>query len=105
MKPGERVTAIKEIADALERSDWPDIDLTLQEFGLPWMEDWSGSKRSYIVEMVKGEPEEKIAALHVFVSGAGSTEVRSETLPWKGPLFRLFGSHSSLDKELVSEVK
>jgi hypothetical protein len=106
MTPGERVNTIQAIANALKDSQWTDIDLTLQEFGFSWSDTWNGNdRRAYVVEMVKGESDEKVEALHSFLTGGEPVAVEQRKLPWNGPLLRLFGSHRAQDKDLIGQIK
>ena len=53
MKPSDRIRIISEIARSLESYEYPLIDLTLRQFGLPWTDQWHGDKTSYIIEMIQ----------------------------------------------------
>ena len=110
MTPGERVTAIKSIGDALGGTDWSELQLTLNEFGIiPIEEEFSGQKWDYVLAVLQGEPDDKIVALLQFVHGAATAAqvptVEIRKLPWATSRFRLFASHKAEDKVLVSEIK
>ena len=108
MTPGERVKAIKSIADAMEGLDSSERDLILSEFGIrPIDFDFSGRKWDYLLAVLQGEADDKIETLLGFVSGASTPVpvVEARKLPWASSRFRLFASHRAADKALVSEVK
>ena len=53
MTPGERITVITKIASALSGRSWAEIDLTLDQFGLPTSNSWQSDEYSYVVEHIK----------------------------------------------------
>ena len=48
-----RISLLKEISDRLQVEEWPLIDLTLSQFGLPTPDEWQGNKNAYVIEMSK----------------------------------------------------
>jgi hypothetical protein len=48
LSPLQRITLIKGITDRLAAEEWPLIDVTLKQFSLPWAEQWSGGKDTYV---------------------------------------------------------
>src|SRR5712692_8036560 len=105
MNAGERVTTVKAIADQLMWSDWSDIDLTLEHFGVP-TSVWDGEKRPYLIEKLKAAPDGQLQALNSYLSGTDAAPADAAKLPWdQVGLFRLFGSHRAEDKVMVGEVK
>jgi hypothetical protein len=52
---GERRDLISEVATVLDKREWPDIDLILEQHELPTQYSWaSDENRSQVIEMVKG---------------------------------------------------
>ncbi|MGD0712967.1 MAG: toll/interleukin-1 receptor domain-containing protein [Gaiellaceae bacterium] len=112
MKPGERVTTITKIAAALGERNWSEVDLTLEQFGMPISDSWSGDPYSYVVEHIKGASDENLLELHDFLfpgdaSVPGSTRAHEEDAGgiWEPGYFRLFIAHSSLQTLEVGELK
>lgn len=101
--PGERINAKREIAALLAAQEWGDIDLTLSEHGLQTTDRWSGEKYDYVIEMLKGESDESIAALHAYVTGA-AVAVQPGTAPWRPGELRLFMSHLATNEKFVGDV-
>lgn len=51
LKPSERVRLIQRIADLLAAEEWSIIDLTLRQFGLSTLDNWSGTREEYIYHL------------------------------------------------------
>lgn len=47
MKPGARIEIIKTLSDRLAVLEWPELDLTLRQFGFTWSDEWEGDNKSY----------------------------------------------------------
>lgn len=108
MRPSEKVELIKRIGKRLETDSWTDIDLTLRQFDLPWSSEWeSGDKYAYCVRHLEAGNEDSLLALRDYLFGApgGDPLSAGPELPWQTNRFRLFLSHISAQKEIVSEVK
>lgn len=110
MKPGERINAIREIAGSLESYEWADIDLVLGQFGLPTPHSWKGSRNAYVINHLKSTDDGILLELREYLVGKPSenvaeTGVRTEEKVWKSSRFKLFISHLTEDKILISEVK
>lgn len=55
LSASKRITLLKEISVRLQMEEWPLIDLTLSQFGIPTTDEWQGgSKNAYVIEMSKG---------------------------------------------------
>ncbi len=64
MTPSERIKIISDIADKFSVEEWPIIDLTLKQFGLPWTDQWSGSdKPGYIMAMIENADDDILLSL------------------------------------------
>lgn len=108
MTPGQRIIIIQEIAKKLAKSSWPDIDLTLRQFELPWSESWVGADRyTYILQHIENETDIKLQNLYEYLVNqkAGQLNISQVAEPWHPKWFRLFISHIHTDKELVSNLK
>ncbi len=57
---GERIDLISKIATVLDKREWPDIDLILEQHELPTQFTWpSDEKPGYVIEMVvRGERQQ-----------------------------------------------
>jgi hypothetical protein len=53
LTPSQRVALIKEISQRLVAEEWPIVDVTLSQFGLPTADEWQSSKDAYVLEMIK----------------------------------------------------
>lgn len=108
MKKGHRVDIIKKNADKLSELNYGDIDLILRQFGFPWSEQWTGTKKEYCQHYVEQGSDDDLLELYEHLYG-GNPYVFGERTPtsqvWKNGYFRLFISHISSDKEAVSKVK
>ena len=104
MKAGDRVDAIKLIADRLQYDDWSDLQLVLGQFGFDLPTEGL-EKRPYILNTLAGASDLHISEIYDYVPSQGSPAAESADLPWSAGMFRLFGSHRSLDKGPVAEVK
>ena len=97
LTPSQRVSLIREITKRLSSEDWPLIDLTLKQFGLPWSDEWQNpSKDAYVIRMVEDASDEALIelALHVgFQFDARSPGV--EPPFWEKGALRVFLTHLS----------
>jgi hypothetical protein len=101
LTPGDRVDFKRKIARTLARQDWSDIDLKLQEFGLPAVTTWRGDKVREVLEALSGsQPDEALAGLNAYLhpADAPTAPPQPESFddpanPWVGQGLRLFLSH------------
>jgi TIR domain len=107
LSPSERIVLIKEISDRLAGEDWPLVDVTLKQFGLPWADQWSGSQSSYVLQMVQDSPDETLLDLaqHVGFQFAKPSAMRIEPPFWQEGMFRLFVSHLAIHRSFVGELQ
>lgn len=120
MSPAERIVIVKETAKKLAQTeDWADIDLTLRVFDLPWTDSWDNNYPSgnaqetqyrYCLDMLERGDATRLLALSEYLSGASRTDAEPSSLqditgPWQPQRFKLFMSHITKDKKMVSEVK
>ncbi len=106
LRPGERVRLIQQLADSLQERQWEDIDLLLKQFGLPWTDNWNGTPRQYLLQMLADGPDEALRELHGFLFGIeADADEAAEPDFWLPGAFRLFISHVSAKKERCGELK
>lgn len=106
MTPSERISVISEIASRLSGAEWPLIDLTLKQFGLPWTDQWSGEKGAYVIQMIEDADDEKLLELahHVGIE-VGVQNVGIDPPFWKDGHLRLFLSHLAENREFAGALK
>lgn len=114
MKPGDKLKLLKSLASGLASlDDWAEIDLTLRVFNLPWTDAWSGAsgdnaKYRYCLDMLERGEENNLLALEQHLQGRDAdpdNSIKDLAGPWRPQNFKLFMSHVTSDKALVSEVK
>lgn len=106
LTPSEGINAIQEIASRLSKEEWPLIDLTLKQFSLPWSNEWSGDRSSYIIEMVSDADNETLSQLSAHL-GYDIAYERSVVEPdfWEAGHFRLFACHLAEEKDYATELQ
>src|SRR4051794_29398837 len=107
LTPGERITLIKKIGVALSSEPQADMDLTLDEFGMPWLDqqfdDWNSQYEYVTLRVRRADDDDKIVALHTHLYPDASTEPSEGGAgPWLDGYFRLFISHTSANKQLAA---
>src|SRR5574337_2156399 len=107
MRPTDRVRLIQEICVRLQRLSWNELDLTLRQFRLPWSPTWNGDKPDYCMHHVEDGEDTALLDLYEHLNGK-----RFESVPrgdaahlWEEGHFRLFLSHISSVKQLMSEIR
>jgi hypothetical protein len=108
MTPSQRVDIVKRSAKQLASESWTDIDLTLRQFGFPTSPAWDGNDRySYCVQHLEQGGDAAIGSLgdYLFGTPPESDPGAQFELPWDTNRLRLFLSHVSSEKRLVSEMK
>ena len=53
LTPSQRIALISGIAERLGAESWSLIDLTLKQFKLPWTDQFSGTNKGYVQEMIE----------------------------------------------------
>jgi hypothetical protein len=61
--PSDRVRLKKDIGYKLASQPWVEIDLTLEEFGANTSNQWNGDQFGYVIEMLRGMPDDNIRQL------------------------------------------
>lgn len=104
MNTAQRIDTKKEIATLLAQREWPEIDLVLDEHGLPTSDDWRGNNQyQYVIDMLRQASDETILELHSYVTG-GVITVKPGSEPWRSGELRLFMSHLASYQGFVGQV-
>ena len=102
MHPRKRVEIIKRVAAGLAaKEDWREIDLVLDQFGFPTIDEWDESMDAYVRECVQHGPPDMLAALDDYLNGPS----RPSEEPWEDDHFRLFMTHIVSKKDVASALK
>jgi len=108
VRASERVKLIQQVSGRLHDLEWGELDLTLRQFGLPWSEAWGGDKLSYCIEHVEQGDDKTILDLYEHLHDGA----KFEGVPygdgahlWQDGHFRLFLTHISSAKKVMSAVK
>jgi len=107
LTPSERVKLIAEVSSLLSSEQWPIIDLTLKQFGLPWSSSWdSNDRKSYVIQMISEAPDEVLVSLAAHVGIETSPRASSiEPAFWLPGHFRLFLSHLAVHKDIATSLQ
>jgi len=107
LTPSQRITLIREIAQRLGAEHWPLIDLTLNQFALPWTNEWSGPSDAYVMAMIEKSPNQTLLELaqHLDFSLDLSASSHIEPAFWRKGMFRLFISHLAVHKKWAGELQ
>lgn len=107
LSASQRIKLLTEISDRLQMEEWPLIDLTLSQFGLPTSDEWPGNKNAYVIQMCKGGNDNLLIELAQHV-GFLIEEVPKPGIDppfWRKRMFRLFVSHLSLEKVFAAQLQ
>lgn len=110
LSKSQRVTVIQGIASHLESDDWTSIDLVLKQFGFPTSDQWSGDRKSYIVEMIGEAKDQDLLELgqHFGMQFDGLKAVVTampETPYWHDGQLRVFISHLASERDQAANLK
>lgn len=105
MHPSEKIKHIKEISKELSKEEWALLDLTLKQFGLPWTDQWSGDKESYVIEMLGQANDAKLLELAKHLGVASQLESIQEPAFWTEGTARVFLSHLTSYKKETNLLK
>ena len=103
MKIAARIELLKKVAHTLAEYDWTEIDLVLEEYGLPTKDRWDRDSYTYCIEMLRRAPAGKLLELDDYLHGA--TQATLEDIPWKTHDVRVFITHISAHKVYAAQVK
>lgn len=106
LTPSQRITLMKSIAQRLGPEEWSLIDLTLKQFGLPWTEQWSGSKEAYVLEMIERATDDVLLDLGSHVGfHLQDAAPRMDPPFWRKGMFRLFVTHLAAHRAFAGELQ
>ena len=106
LNPSERIKIISEACRRLAIEEWPLIDLTLTQFGLPTTDSWSGGKEDYIIKSASDAPDDILISLaHHIGFEVSSPETGVEPPFWKDNFVKVFISHLSAHHVFAEELK
>ncbi|GGB81093.1 toll/interleukin-1 receptor domain-containing protein [Glycocaulis alkaliphilus] len=105
-----RIKMIKNIASRMEDEDWTSIDLTLGQFSLPTIDQWSGNTNSYIVTMIQDAADETLCELaeHFGMEVPQKNDVEKqveEPTCWEEGKLRLFISHLTEHRGMAAQLQ
>jgi hypothetical protein len=106
----QRLTALNTILASLGGESWTQIDLSLQQFGFPTTDTWSGATEGYIAEMLKGASDADLLefAEHFGLKLPGVStpaDQAPETPFWEGQNLRTFITHLSTGKDKAAALQ
>lgn len=115
LTPGDRITLIKRIGEALQGDALPDLDLTLDTFGIPGSVapnyDIDQEKYEYVLRRMAHAADPVVVGVHAYLYPDAASEVGSIAVeplpagPWKEGEFRLFLSHTDAHKVLAGQIR
>lgn len=103
-----RVKLSKEIMTRLSNEEWPLLDLTLNEFGLPTNSSWSDSKGSYVAKMISSATDKTLIDLaqHVgFDLQEAIDGPKIQPLFRENEMFRVFLTHLAIHRKFTAELQ
>jgi hypothetical protein len=100
---GQRIEMIKESATLLAKREWPELDLILDQWGLPTGNLWQGEEKlDYSIRMIKVATDEALVDLHRYLTGESVDAAGPQ--PWQQGRFKLFMSHLAIHEKLVGQI-
>src|SRR5574337_2190936 len=107
MRPTDRVRLIQEICVRLQILSWNELDLILRQFRLPWSTTWNGDKSDYCMQHVEDGEDTALLDLYEHLHGKRFESASRDNAAhlWEEEHFRLFLSHISSVKQLMSEIR
>lgn len=102
----QRVKLIREISKRLSAEEYSLVDVTLNQFGLPTNNEWSGSKEAYVQLMIQRAEDAVLVELGQHVGYA--TEAPQEGIDppfWRKGMFRLFVSHLASQRKSAAGLQ
>jgi nucleoside 2-deoxyribosyltransferase len=106
LTPSQRISLLKEISQRLANEDWPLIDVTLKQFGLPWSDEWRGTKDAYVLQMIEGGADDVLLELARHVGfQLQSAPPRIEPPFWRKDMLKLFVTHLATHRKFAAELQ
>jgi hypothetical protein len=100
LTPAQRIGLINESATLLDKREWQEIDLILDQHGLPTWDEWPGGKRQYVIQSIKNAIDADLQSLHQYLTSESNHSSPGRS-PFKGGRLRLFMSHIAEHREFV----
>lgn len=105
----QRASLMESVAEHLEHKDYTVIDMILKQFSFPITDEWPGSKKGYIIEMIGNPDDEDLLEIagHFGIEGAGVPDAKVKPDPpfWEEGRVRTFISHLSAEKKQAAKLK
>ncbi len=107
LTPSQRLNLKKEISGRLSPEDYPLIDTTLKEFGLPTTYEWNGEKYDYLLHALQDAPDQILIDLGAHVGFIFETTYSSLVEPafWQKGMLRVFLSHLATHKVSAAKLQ
>jgi len=107
LTPSQRIALISGIAERLGAESWSLIDLTLKQFKLPWTDQFSGTNKGYVQEMIENSSDQALIELaqHLGFDFEVTTSSHIEPAFWRKGMFRLFISHLAVHRKWAGEFQ
>lgn len=105
---GERLSLIKRIAAAVAGDPLPEIELALDTFGVPGVDNWDrwDDNNGYTVLRLSYAADETLIELHAHLYADATTGISPAAGgPWEEGYYKLFLSHTSGNKVLAKEIR
>jgi uncharacterized glyoxalase superfamily protein PhnB len=105
---GERLNLITRIATALANKTFSQIELTLDTFGIPDVDErdhWDGDD-GYTLLRLRWANDETLVELHAHLYADAAVGIAPVARgPWEEGYYKLFLSHTSANKALAKEIR
>ena len=101
----DRINLKTAIAQKISPKDWVDVDLALEEHGLP-VNGWSGEVYDYVLSMLRDASDDKVLQLASHL-GIETELPSSPAAPgfWAGKKLKIFLSHLAEYKVFASDIQ
>lgn len=105
-----KVKLTKNIIASLEGEEWSIIDFTLKQFGFPVTDEWGGTKKAYLVEMLSEGEDANLVELAEHIESENPADATNpvataDTAYWHGDNLRVFISHLSDNKKQAAVLQ
>jgi len=107
LSPSQRVSLIKATAERLGKESWSLVDITLNQFGIPTPDQWSGTLDDYVLRQVADAPDQALIELAQHVGYRFEQPAPAGVDPsfWRKDMFRLFISHLATQRAFAAELQ
>lgn len=106
----QRVKVIQDLSTHLASEEWNSIDLVLKQFKLPWSDQWSGDKSSYVMEMIGNAEDSELVELAehygMQIADSAGAETAAKDMPyWKEGQLKVFLSHLTTERQQAANIQ